>query len=127
MFESFDRHLEKAVSRLRFTMRYWEPSFNCTLVIVQVTYLICCGKFKSSISSWEPTPKLLGGYICSILHSDVLLDGAHQAPELFLHQLCWNHLKQRIQGKAHVQFHLPLVRVVHTLQWNNKFISKHIY
>lgn len=41
----------------------------------------------------ETTPKLLGGDVCSVLDSDILLDGADQAPELLLHKLSGNHLK----------------------------------
>lgn len=48
-------------------------------------YLILRRDFKMAVTQRETTPKLLGGDVCAVLHSDVLLDGADQTPELLLH------------------------------------------
>lgn len=57
------------------------------------SYLIWRGNLKFPVGNGESTPKLLRGDIGSIFHSDVLLDGSNQTPELFLHQLCGYHLE----------------------------------
>lgn len=61
-------------------------------------YLICWGNLKFSIRDGESTPELLRGNIGAILHSNILLDGSNQAPELFLHQLHGHHLSQTTEG-----------------------------
>lgn len=58
-------------------------------------YLILRGDMESSTPDGEAAPKLLGGNVCAVLHSDVLLNGADQSPELLLHQLCGHHLTNR--------------------------------
>lgn len=55
-------------------------------------YLICWRNLKFSIWNRESTPKLLRGDICSILYSNVLINGSNQTPKLFLYQLCGHHL-----------------------------------
>lgn len=57
-------------------------------------YLVSRGNLESSIGNGESTSKLLRGNIRSVLHRHVLVDGADQTPELFLHQLGGHHLRQ---------------------------------
>lgn len=56
-------------------------------------YLILRRDFKMAVPHRETTPKLLGGDVCSVFHSDILLNGADKTPELLLHKLSGNHLK----------------------------------
>lgn len=48
-------------------------------------YLILRRDFKMAVAHRETTPKLLGGDVCSVLYSDILLNGADETPELLLH------------------------------------------
>lgn len=65
-----------------------------------LSYLISVGDLESAIGNGEPTSELLWGDICSVLHRHVLVDGADQTPELFLHQLGWHHLRQAHNQKT---------------------------
>lgn len=46
------------------------------LITADRLYLILRGDFKIAVTQRKTTPKLLGGDVCSVLHSDVLLNGA---------------------------------------------------
>lgn len=61
-------------------------------------YLILRRDFKMAVTQRETTPKLLGGDVCSVLHRDIVLNGADETPELLLHELSGNHLKHPRRG-----------------------------
>lgn len=66
-----------------FRVNLWgKMNFDCRQIkyMIPITadrlYLIFRRDFKMAVPHRETTPKLLGGDVCSVLYSDVLLNGA---------------------------------------------------
>lgn len=78
---------------------------------MHIPHLLLWHQLSSAILHWEPTPKVLGGDIGPVLHNNILLYAAHQAPEFLLYQLSGNHLKAE-EVLWHVQITTIIIQAI---------------